>query len=458
MSIWNKTTFISLLTVTCGLGGAVAHAQIPDYIMLKRCRATMDERLPSRSATWQIGVPFVSIQLASGVGGWAARHTFEFDTYAFCNGPNGYPEYGTGDDVCMGRAANLGGTLAYSTLTSGPDANSGTYSLTESPSGDYGANLNISATVNSSFFLGGYSQVNLTYYHHHAFRWNDGGDVARAEVSTDGGATWITVKSHQYYLGDKGQFKRTDVNLNAYLGLTVRVRFRFASNGSVSDDGWFIDDVRLVADGTTLFFDNFENGTAAWTLQAPWALSLANGAFANLGTIDAAGIYSTIPVTNPVTTGEGMGFGLVRASYTDVLGTRNTYAQVQHTGPQWKAAPELGYDQLCPFPSLCTSTGIPSERAPLRHVVLEQNSPNPFNPSTDIHFALPAPAAVSLRIYDDTGRLVRILIDEPAMPAGDHGLTWNGLDAGGAPVRSGVYFYELQVDGRVHTRKMVLLK
>jgi hypothetical protein len=44
------------------------------------------------------------------------------------------------------------------------------------------------------------------------------------------------------------------------------------------------------------------------------------------------------------------------------------------------------------------------------------------------------------------------------MPAGEHGLTWNGLDAGGGPVRSGIYFYELQVDGRDHTRKMVLLK
>jgi hypothetical protein len=44
------------------------------------------------------------------------------------------------------------------------------------------------------------------------------------------------------------------------------------------------------------------------------------------------------------------------------------------------------------------------------------------------------------------------------MPAGQHGLSWNGLDAGGQPVRSGVYFYELQVNGRQHTRKMVLLK
>jgi hypothetical protein len=44
------------------------------------------------------------------------------------------------------------------------------------------------------------------------------------------------------------------------------------------------------------------------------------------------------------------------------------------------------------------------------------------------------------------------------LPAGAHGLSWNGLDAGGQPVRSGVYFYELAVGGELQTRKMVLLK
>ena len=91
-------------------------------------------------------------------------------------------------------------------------------------------------------------------------------------------------------------------------------------------------------------------------------------------------------------------------------------------------------------------------------MILEQNSPNPFNPSTDIRFTLPLASAVSLRIYDDAGRVVRVLLDEPAMAAGEHALTWDGFDAGGAPVRSGIYFYELEVSGRVHTRKMVLLK
>ena len=439
-------------------GGAVALATPPDYILFSRCRATMDERPPATGGQWQIGVPFVSIQLASGIGGWVARHSFSFIVYGFCNGPNGYPEYGTGDDICMGKGTDLPGTIVYSTVTGAPDAASGTFSLTDSPPGDYAVNANISATVNSAFNLAGYTSISLSYFHHHALRWNSNADAGNVEVSTNGGGTWTSVKTHTYYLGDKEQFKRTDVNLNAYAGQTIKLRFRFTSNASSNDDGWFIDDVRLTADGTSLFFDDFESGTGNWTLQAPWGLSLPSYTFSNLGTIDASGVYSTIPVTNPVTTGEGMGFGAARASYTENAVTRDAYVQVQHTGPQWKAAPDLGYDNLCPTAGQCATSAVGGDRAPLHHVVLEQNSPNPFNPATDIRFVLPAAAAVSLRVYDDAGRLIRILLDEPAMPAGDHNLTWNGLDAGGAPVRSGVYFYELQVDGRDHARRMVLLK
>jgi hypothetical protein len=403
-------------------------------------------------------VPFCSIQLAGGTGGWAARHSFEFDTYAFCNGPNAYPEYGQGDDVCMGRAAELPGQLVYSTVTNAPDAASGVFSLTESPSGDYTTNRNISATVNGSFDLTGYSTIGLAYYHHHALRWLQSSDSALVEISTNGGTVWTKVKSHTNYLGDKNQWKRTDVPLDIYSGQTIRLRFRFRSDGSNNDDGWFLDDVRLVANGVTLFFDDFEAGTANWTLDAPWGLSAATYSYSNLGTVDQAGVYASTPVTLPVSIGEGMGYSCVAATYTEGLATRTAYAQIYQTAPQFKAAPELGYDNICPVTGTCTVAGVDGEAAPARRVLLEQNTPNPFNPATDIRFTLPAAAPVSLRVYDEAGRLVRTLLAAAVLPAGEHGLSWNGLDAGGQAARSGVYFYELAVGGELHTRKMVLLK
>jgi len=93
--------------------------------------------------------------------------------------------------------------------------------------------------------------------------------------------------------------------------------------------------------------------------------------------------------------------------------------------------------------------------------VLEQNSPNPFNPVTTIAFAAPAVGAGSvdaaLAIYSVDGRLVNVLVDGP-VSSGEHSVTWDGRDAGGNRVASGVYLYRLTVDGESISRKMTLLK
>jgi hypothetical protein len=96
-------------------------------------------------------------------------------------------------------------------------------------------------------------------------------------------------------------------------------------------------------------------------------------------------------------------------------------------------------------------TAVPSVTA------LHQNTPNPFNPTTQIRFDLAAVGRVELRIYDVTGKLVRTLVDE-TRPAGRYAETWTGLDAAGDKVASGVYFYRLDAAGVAATRKMVLLQ
>jgi len=90
---------------------------------------------------------------------------------------------------------------------------------------------------------------------------------------------------------------------------------------------------------------------------------------------------------------------------------------------------------------------------------LEQNTPNPFNPTTQIAYSVPdgARAHVSLVIYDVTGAKVRTLVNE-SKGAGRFVATWDGRDDRGSLVRSGVYFYRLTQPGYVATKKMVLLK
>jgi hypothetical protein len=90
-------------------------------------------------------------------------------------------------------------------------------------------------------------------------------------------------------------------------------------------------------------------------------------------------------------------------------------------------------------------------------LALDQNSPNPFNPQTTIGFSLPGSEHVRLDIYDLGGRLVQCLVDKP-LQAGHHQIEWNGKDAGGRTVASGMYFYRLTVGKQVSSKKMVLLR
>ncbi|MDH3464132.1 MAG: T9SS type A sorting domain-containing protein, partial [Acidimicrobiia bacterium] len=87
---------------------------------------------------------------------------------------------------------------------------------------------------------------------------------------------------------------------------------------------------------------------------------------------------------------------------------------------------------------------------------LRQNVPNPFNPSTRIHFDLPKDSDVLLRIYDVRGRGVQVLVNK-RMPAGRHSVVWDG-NADGRRVASGIYFYEIKAGSFRDTRRMTVLK
>lgn len=95
---------------------------------------------------------------------------------------------------------------------------------------------------------------------------------------------------------------------------------------------------------------------------------------------------------------------------------------------------------------------------PGRAVQLRQNSPNPFRSQTTIGFDLAARAAVSLRIYDVSGRQVRVLADGGVQEAGSHAVEWNGRDDAGALLRAGLYLCKLDANGTSDTRRVVLTR
>jgi flagellar hook assembly protein FlgD len=87
-----------------------------------------------------------------------------------------------------------------------------------------------------------------------------------------------------------------------------------------------------------------------------------------------------------------------------------------------------------------------------------QNFPNPFNPRTTIEFALPKPENVTLCIYDIGGRLISRVLDAVHYSEGWHSISWDGKNAAGRRVATGVYFYRFNAGEFSETKRMVLVR
>ncbi len=107
--------------------------------------------------------------------------------------------------------------------------------------------------------------------------------------------------------------------------------------------------------------------------------------------------------------------------------------------------------------SLIGTTGVEDGLVVSSHR-LDQNNPNPFNPATNVqYFVASENAQVRLAVYDVRGRMVTTLV-EGRSDAGEHAVIWDGTDARGRKVSSGIYFLRAEIDGWKNARKMVLLK
>jgi len=105
-----------------------------------------------------------------------------------------------------------------------------------------------------------------------------------------------------------------------------------------------------------------------------------------------------------------------------------------------------------PPPSYALVTNVKDDLEILNSFYLSQNFPNPFNPITTIRYQLPVAGNVTLRLYDVLGNEIATLVNEEKS-VGVYEIT---IYAGNLP--SGAYFYQLQTEGYVETKKMILLR
>jgi hypothetical protein len=175
--------------------------------------------------------------------------------------------------------------------------------------------------------------------------------------------------------------------------------------------------------------------------------------------------------------------GMIRAldeNISDVLPAGEGLIATLHFSSGSGAVPEL---KMTPWPlsagelnfdmvdengkSICRKKGV--NPLPITHGTSEPvevqtapfevmgNFPNPFNPETVMKFNLPKASHVSLKVYNILGQVVNTLVDEP-LDAGSHSVMWDGKNAQGRDVASGVYFYRISAGGFESIEKMTLLR
>jgi parallel beta-helix repeat protein len=106
-------------------------------------------------------------------------------------------------------------------------------------------------------------------------------------------------------------------------------------------------------------------------------------------------------------------------------------------------------------PVACTATDVEKTQPAANR--LHQSYPNPFNPTTKIAFDLKTAGPVSLKVFDVSGRLVRVLVDRN-LTSGRHEIIWDGKDEAGAKVASGAYFCRMSAGSFTESKKLVLLR
>jgi hypothetical protein len=104
-----------------------------------------------------------------------------------------------------------------------------------------------------------------------------------------------------------------------------------------------------------------------------------------------------------------------------------------------------------PLSEFATSVGPNSDGLPA-DFSLEQNYPNPFNPATTIRYSVPRRSQVTLTVFNTLGQAVSTLVSG-IEDAGFHEVKFDG-----AGLASGVYFYRLQTEGFLQTRRLLLLR
>jgi hypothetical protein len=320
-------------------------------------------------------------------------------------------------------------------------------SFTDSPGGNYSNNQTVTLTTLDFITLGDAIGSVLKFQ----TQWNieSDWDYGQLQISTDG-TSWQALQGiytepgtgtfqptgEPVYDGAQATWVEEEIDLTPFVGQQIKLRFLLKSDVSLTEDGWYIDDIVIENYGIvpvelTSFTYQTNDNNVVLTWQT--ATELNNQGFE---------VHKSIDKEN---------WQLI--SFIDGHGTSsnpNSYSfshEPKQFGQLYYRLKQLDFDGTFKIygPIEVEFTGS-------MDYALEQNYPNPFNPTTKIRFSIPKEENVKIVITNSLGQQVAELLNSK-LEAGRHELEFkaNGYS-------SGVYFYQIQAGEYSEVRKMMLLK
>lgn len=332
-------------------------------------------------------------------------------------------------------------TLSGAWATTTAQSHTPTRSLTDTPAGSYTNYSDTWAQLNGTRRMS-----SLRFWHRYTTEQNY--DYAQVQVSANGGP-WTTVTQ---YHGTLASWTQATVDLSAYAGQDLALRFRLTTDVSLTYDGWYIDDVEIVGPA------------AAFTMSPPVALNPVGGA--------VVGANPSLTVANSAVPGGGTavyGFRVYSdAACTQLVDTVDNVAE-QPGGTSWLTTAlvpgSYWWRAWAGDGTLRTSLTAP-ETFTVQSYVAGVDLGGALGlrvlggargDGSRLLLTMPARADVTVDIHDARGARIRRLF-AGSLDTGERTLAWDGRDGQGRGVASGVYFVRAQVGAETLQGRVVIVR
>lgn len=348
------------------------------------------------------------------------------------------------DTVMNSNNWSLAGTWG----TTGSKFVSPPYSITDSPAGDYQSNSNSGITLINPLDLT--EALGATLEFDAQWEIETDWDYAQVLLSTNNGSDWIPLQGQftnpgtgsfqpdePLYDGSQFTWVHEMIDISDYSGSGIKLRFHLISDGSMTGDGFYVDNIKVTSfNAVPVELASFNASVSEAGVNLSWqtASELNNKGFEVQRKSETSSDWTLLGFIN----GNGTSTTAADYSFTDnkPLDGRSFYRlkQIDFDGTYKIYNPvEVSFNQVFSFS-------------------LSQNYPNPFNPETRINFSTGKTELVTLKVYDVLGSETALLINEVKEP-GNYSVSFDG-----SRLASGIYIYKLTAGTFTSIKKMILSK